>query len=119
MIHAQELLDGFDILFDTNTRLAHESVLLWASENEPDGWPTPAAVRRFATCYGVDLDTLAGLCGILAVKRGNSHCYCDSRRHPELVNRMNTTRFSRRALVAYGFYNTAAALSQGEGARVH
>ena len=119
MIHTQELLDGYDILFDTNTRLAHESVLLWAAENEPDGWPTPAAVRRFATCYGVDLDTLAGLCGILAVRRGNSHCYCDSRRHPELVNRMNTTRFSRRALVAYGFYNTAAALSQGAGARVH
>jgi len=119
MIHAQELLDGYEILFDTNTRLAHEAVLLWAAENEPDGWPTPAAVRRFATCYGVDLDTLAGLCGILAVKRGNSHYYCDSRRHPDLVNRLNSTRFSRRALVAYGFYNTASALSQGEGAAVH
>lgn len=119
MTHAQELLDGYEILFDTNTRLAHEAVLLWAAENEPDGWPTPAAVRRFATCYGVDLDTLAGLCGILAVRRGNSHYYCDSRRRPELVNRMNTTRFSRRALVAYGFYNTASALSQAEGAAIH
>lgn len=119
MIHAQELLDGYDILFDTNTRLAHEAVLLWAAENEPDGWPTPAAVRRFATCYGVDLDTLAGLCGILAVRRGNSHYYCDSRRRPELVNRMNTTRFSRRALVAYGYYVTAAAMIQRDRAAVH
>ena len=116
---AQELLDGYDILFDTNTRLAHEAVLLWSSENEPDGWPTPATVRRFATCYNVDLDTLAGLCGILAVRRGNSHYYCDSRRHPDLVNRLNSTRFSRRALVAYGFYNTAAAMAQGAGAAVH
>ena len=119
MIRAQELLEGSDILFDTNTRLAHEAVLLWASENEPDGWPTPATVRRFATCYNVDLDTLAGLCGILAVRRGNSHYYCDSRRRPELVNRMNSTRFSRRALVAYGFYNTASAMAQGAGAAVH
>lgn len=119
MMHAQELLDGYEILFDTNTRLAHEAVLLWAAENEPDGWPTPAAVRRFATCYGVDLDTLAGLCGILAVRRGNSHYYCDSRRRPELVNRMNTTRFSRRALAAYGFYATAAAMIQRDRAPVH
>lgn len=119
MIHAQELLDGYEILFDTNTRLAHEAVLLWAAENEPDGWPTPAAVRRFATCYGVDLDTLAGLCGILAVRRGNSHYYCDSRRRPELVNRMNTTRFSRRALAAYGFYATAAAMIQRDRAITH
>lgn len=119
MIHAQELLDGYPVLFDANTRLAHEAVLLWAQENEPDGWPTPASVHRFARCYGVNLDTLAGLCGILAVKRGNSHYYCDSRRHPELVNRMNSTRFSRRALVAYGFFATAAAMIQRDRAAVH
>ena len=116
---AEELLDGYPILFCTNTRLAHEAVLLWASENEPDGWPTPAAVHRFARCYGVDLDTLAGLCGILAVKRGNSHYYCDSRRRPELVNRLAPSRFSRRAISAYGFYLTAAAMAQGAGAAVH
>ena len=119
MITSQELLEGYPILFCANTRLAHEAVLLWAAENEPDGWPTPAAVHRFARCYGVDLDTLAGLCGILAVKRGNGHYYCDSRRHPDLVNRMNTTRFSRRALVAYGFFATAAAMIQRDRAAVH
>ena len=119
MIHAQELLDGYEILFDTNTRLAHEAVLLWAAENEPDGWPTAAAVRRFAACYGVDLDTLAGLCGILAVRRGRGHYYCDSRRHPDLVNRLSPTRFSRRALAAYGFYNTAAQMHSRGGVAIH
>ena len=119
MISSQDLIDGYDVLFCANTRLAHEAVLLWAAENEPDGWPTPAAVRRFATCYGVHLDTLAGLCGILAVKRGNGHYYCDSRRRPELVNRLAPSRFSRRAISAYGFYLTAAALAQGAGAAVH
>jgi hypothetical protein len=118
-ITGQELLDGYPVLFDSNTRLAHEAVLLWAAENEPDGWPSPATVHRFARFYGVHLDTLAGLCGILAVRRGRGHYYCDARRHPELVNRLSATRFSRRALVAYGFYNTAAALSHGEGAAIH
>lgn len=118
-ISSNELLDGYGILFDANTRLAHEAVMLWAAENEPDGWPTAAAVHRFARCYGVDLDTLAGLCGILAVKRGNGHYYCDSRRHPELVNRLSPTRFSRRALAAYGFYNTAAQMVQRSRAQVH
>jgi hypothetical protein len=119
MIGAQELLDGYDILFDANTRLAHEALLLWADENEADGWPTPASAHRFAKFYGVRLDTLAGLCGILAVKRGNSHYYCDSRRHPELVNRLSPTRFSRRALVAYGYFATAAAMIARSRAAVH
>ncbi len=119
MIHSQELMEGYDILFDTNTRLAHEALLVWAAENEPDGWPTPAAVHRFAKCYGVDLQTLAGLCGILAVRRGNSHYYCDSRRYPDLVNRLNSTRFSRRALAAYGFYATAVRMTQRDQAKVH
>ena len=52
------------------------------------------------------------------MRRGNSHYYCDSRR-PELVNRMNTTRFSRRALVAYGFYNTAVEMTMRDRDRVH
>lgn len=32
-ISAGELLDGYDILFDSNTRLAHEACLLWAQDN--------------------------------------------------------------------------------------
>lgn len=53
------------------------------------------------------------------MRRGNSHYYCDSRRHPDLVNRLNTTRFSRRALVAYGYFATAAKMIQRDRAVVH
>jgi hypothetical protein len=116
---AQELLDGYDTLFDTNTRLAHEAVLLWASENEPDGWPTPATVLRFARFYGVVVGELAGLCGILPYRLGNRTVFCDARRHPAHVHITSADRFNRRALIAYGFYNTAATLSQAEGAAVH
>lgn len=81
-ISAQELLDGYDILFDSNTRLAHEACLLWAQENEPDGWPTPATLWRFAKFYGVDVGQLSALCGVLTYKIGRKTVYCDSAGSP-------------------------------------
>jgi hypothetical protein len=117
VISSQELIDGYDILFSTNLRLAHEAVLIYAAETEPDGWPTPAMLVSFAKCYGVPLVELAGLCGILVCKLGNRTVFSDSRRCPEVVNRLSASKWSRRALVCYGFYNTAAAMSQG--GRVH
>jgi hypothetical protein len=116
---SEELLDGYDVLFPAPLRLAHEAVLTLAAETELDGWPTPAMLVRFARCYGVPLVELAGLCGILVSRIGRRTVFSDARRTPELVNRLNVSQWSRRALVAYGFYNTAAALSLGEGARVH
>jgi hypothetical protein len=115
----EELFDGYDILFSPELRLAHEAVLTAAAELSEDGWPTVPMILRWAKCYDVPVAELAGLCGILAVKRGNSHYYCDSRRHPELVNRLSPARFSRRALVAYGFYNNAALLIARSRAAVH
>lgn len=119
MISSQELIDGYDILFSTDLRLAHEAVLTCAAETEPDGWPTVPMLIRFAKCYGVPLDQLAGLCGVLVSKIGNRRVFSDSRRNPELVNRLNATMWSRRALVCYGFYNTAAHMASRDGARVH
>lgn len=116
---SEELLEGYDILFSPELRLAHEAVLTYAAETEPDGWPTSAMLVRFAKCYGVPLVELAGLCGILVSRIGRRTVFSDARRTPELVNRLNVYQWSRRALVAYGFYNTAAALSQGEGAAIH
>ncbi len=119
MLSGQELLDGYDILFSPELRLAHEAVLTLAAETEPDGWPTVPMLIRFAKCYGVPLDALAGLCGVLVSKIGNRTVFSDARRTPELVNRLNATKWSRRALVSYGFYNTAAQMASREGARVH
>lgn len=115
----QEILDGYELLFDTNLRLAHEALLHWSAENEPDCWPSPAAIVRFAACYSVPVPELAGLVGILTMKVGRKTVFCDARRNPELVNRNNASRFSRRALTAYGFYNVASAMSQRAGAAVH
>lgn len=119
MISSEELIEGYDILFSPELRLAHEAVLTLAAETEPDGWPTPAMLVSFAKCYGVPLEQLAGLCGVLVSKIGQRRVFSDARRNPELVNRLNVAQWSRRALVCYGFYNTAAAMSQGAGAVVH
>lgn len=118
-ISAQELLDGYDVLFSTDLRLAHEAVLTLAAETEPDGWPTVPMLIRFARCYGVPLEQLAGLCGVLVSKIGRRTVFSDARRHPALVNRLNATTWSRRALVAYGFYNNASLMLARDGARVH
>ncbi len=119
MIHIQELLDGYDILFDVNLRLAHEAVLTLAAETEPDAWPTVPMIVRWAKCYDVPLEQLAGLCGVLVRKIGNKTVFSDSRRCPELVNRTNASQWSRRALTAYGFYVTAATMTARDLAIIH
>lgn len=118
-ISAQELIDGYDVLFSPELRLAHEAVLTYAAETEPDGWPTVPVLIRFAKCYGVPLEQLAGLCGVLVRKIGNRTVFSDSRRCPELVNRINANMWNRRVLVAYGFYATAARMTMRDGDRVH
>lgn len=119
MIHSQELIEGYEVLFSVPLRLAHEAVLTASAELCDDGWPTVPMLIRFAKCYDVNVVELAGLCGILVSRVGNRTVFSDSRRCPELVNRLNSAKWSRKALVAYGFYNTASALSQGWGERVH
>jgi len=115
----QDLIDGYDLLFSSELRLAHEALLTFAAGVSEDGWPTSAMIWRFARCYDVPLAGPAGLCGFLVYRLGNRTVFCDARRHPAHVHITSTDRFSRQSLVAYGFYNTAAAMSEGVGASVH
>ncbi len=115
----QEILDGYDVLFPANLRLAHEAVLTAAAELSDDGWPTPAMIVKWAKCYDVPVVELAGLCGILVSKVGRRTVFSDSRRHPYLVNRLNAAQWSRRALVCYGFYNVAVEMTMRDRAAIH
>ena len=119
MISSQDLLDGYDILFSPELRLAHEAVLTYAAEMEPDGWPSVPTLWRFSRCYDVEVGQLSALCGVLTYKIGRKTVFCDSRRAPAQVRMTDTARFSRKVLVAYGFYANAAELSQRDGARLH
>ena len=115
----QELIEGYEVLFDANLRLAHEAVLTYAAEMEPDGWPSVPTLWRFSRCYNVDVGQLSALCGVLTYKIGRKTVFCDSRRVPAHVRITTPVKFSRKILAAYGFYATAAELSQRDGARVH
>lgn len=119
MISSQELLDGYDILFSPELRLAHEACLIWSAEMEPDGWPSIPTLWRFARCYDVPVGELAALCGVLTYKIGRKTIFCDSRRAPEVVHRTSARNFSRKVLAAYGYYATAAAMIQRDRTAVH
>ena len=115
---AEELIAGYDTLFDAPLRLAHEAILTYAAEVEPDGWPSVPTFWRFARCYDVDVGQLAALCGVLTYKIGRKTVFCDSRRAPGHVRMTDTARFSRKVLSAYGFFATASELSARDCARV-
>ena len=118
-ISAQELLEGYSILFSPELRLAHDAALLWAAEMEPDRWPSIPTLWRFSRCYGVDVGQLAALCGILSYKVGRKTIFCDSRRAPAVVHRTSARNFSRKVLAAYGYYVTASQLCARDRAVVH
>lgn len=118
-ISAQELLDGYDVLFSAQLRLAHEACLLWAAEMEPDGWPTIPTLWRFSRCYDVPVGELAALCGVLSYKVGRKTIFCDSRRVPAHVRMTSANRFSRKVLAAYGYYATAAEMIARDRAPAH
>lgn len=116
---AEELVAGYGVLFSPELRLAHEAVLTYAAEMEPDGWPSIPTLWRFSRCYDVDVGQLAALCGVLTYKIGRKTVFCDSRRAPGHVRMTDTARFSRKVLAAYGFFATASELSARDRARVH
>lgn len=115
----EDFLAAFDLLFSPQMRLAHEAVLRWADEMEPDGWPSIPTVLRFARCYDVPSGELAGLCGILSYRLGNRMVYCDATRTPAHVRMTPTGRFSRRVIAAYGYYVTAAQMAARDRAALH
>lgn len=118
MMTDQELLDGYDILFSPELRLAHEAVLTAAAELCEDRWPTIPMLVRWAKCYDVDVGQLAALCGTLSYKIGRKTVFCDSRRAPAHVRISDPVKFSRKVLAAYGFYATAADLIARDRARL-
>ena len=116
---SEQLLDGYDILFSPELRLAQEARLLWSAEMEPDGWPSIPTLWRFARCYGVDVGQLSALCSVLTYKVVRKTIFCDSRRAPGHVRMTTPNKFSRRVLAAYGYYATAPAMIQRDRAAVH
>lgn len=121
MTHDARLVAAIPVVFGDRMNLAHDAVLAFAAECEPDRWPSVPTILRFAACYQVCARELAALCGILSYRlspRGRV-VYVDAYRHPELARRTSPDRLPRRLLSAYGCYVAAAALAARDRAGPH
>ena len=121
MNHDTLIRDNAHLVLSPEIVLAHEALLKWASEFEPDAWPSIRSIIRFARCYEVNAQELAAMCGIVSYRmttRGKI-VWCDGQRFPELVRRTSPDRLSRRVLRAYGWFCAVAALVERDRAQVH
>ena len=120
MTRDRRIVDGYSIVFDESTRLAHQALLEWAAyDPEGDGWPTPADVARFARFYGIPAARLGGLFGLLSRRVGRRVVWADMARASEVGARIGVATFSHDALVAYGFFRASWAVFECDRATIH
>jgi hypothetical protein len=100
---------GYTILLSPELRLAHQALLAWANEMEPDGWPTPASVTRFAAFYGVSPASLGALFGLLSFRAGGRTVWCDEFREPGTARRAGPNRFGPTVTIPFGIFLAADA----------
>lgn len=117
--HDRTLVAGLPLVFGRRMALAHEALLRFAGECEPDRWPSVKSAIRFAAAHEVDAQVLAALVGIVSYRLspGGKLIFADAQRAPELVRRTSPGRLPGKVLAAYGLY--VAAATQAERARAH
>lgn len=115
----EDFLGHYDTLFSPKMQLAHQALLLWAEEMEPDAWPTVPTILRFARFYDVNPGELAALVGIIRIRVDGVTRYIDTYRQTEHVKSVKVPKTHRRNIVAYGFYVTAAELAARDRAALH
>jgi hypothetical protein len=113
------LVAGLPLVFGRRIALAHEALLRFAGECEPDRWPSVKSTIRFAAAHEVDAQVLAALVGIVSYRLSpkGKLIFADAQRAPELVRRTSPGRLPGKVLAAYGLY--VAAATQAERARAH
>ncbi|WP_415393717.1 hypothetical protein [Paracoccus sp. SJTW-4] len=114
MTDAEIASGGYQHLLTPELRLAHEALLRWAEECEPDGWPTPASVLRFAACYGVPSAPLGALFGLLSYRHGRQTAWVDDFRQPGFARMVGAEKFGRSVMASYGIFRAADAVLRRE-----
>ena len=66
LVWSRRIAEAYPTLFPRRLRQAHVALISWAEEANPDGWPTPSDVERFARLYGVPRGPLGALVGLLS-----------------------------------------------------
>lgn len=114
MTDAEIATGGYQHLLSPELRLAHEALLRWAEECEPDGWPTPVSVLRFAACYRVPAAPLGALFGLLSYRLGPRTVWADNFRQPGFARKVPSGKFSKPVLVSFGIFCAATATLRRE-----
>ena len=100
------IADAYADAFPRRLQQAHMALLTYAEDANPDGWPMPRDVVRFAKLYGVKQAPLGGLVGLL-VRRVNgcpTPVWIDALRHPEQASPYLIREHSREAIRAFGWF---------------
>jgi hypothetical protein len=104
----EQVVEGYDVLFDPLMRAAHRAALEYATITRDDQWPTPSIVSAFAQLYAVSAAELGAFFGLLSYRDGDRTVWVDAVRGP-VTAAMAAPYLSRGQSVAFGFMKCAVA----------
>ncbi|MBO9431113.1 hypothetical protein [Sulfitobacter sp. R18_1] len=105
-MNPETIAAAYPDLFPRRVQRAHMALLTWAEEANPDRWPTPPDVCRFARLYGVPRATLGALVGMLSMRHDSQtrETWVDAVRRPEDAPPHLIQRHSRDVIRAFGWF---------------
>jgi hypothetical protein len=103
---SEQVVGGYDVLFDPVARAAQRAVLEYAAVATGDRWPTPDMIAAFATLYDVPAAELGAFFGLLSYRDAGRTVWVDAVRGPTNTA-LAVTRLSREQAIAFGFLKCA------------
>ncbi len=105
-MNPETIAAAYPDLFPRRVQRAHMALLTWAEGANPDRWPTPPDVCRFARLYGVPRATLGALVGMLSMRHDSQtrETWVDAVRNPEDAPPHLIQRHSRDVIRAFGWF---------------
>jgi len=101
---AQEVVDGYDVLFTPLMRAAHRACFEKARLTREDGWPALADVLAFAKLFEVSAAELGAFFGYLSYQDGGRAVWVDVRAGE--VSSWAARRYAtREQAIASGFFS--------------
>ncbi len=110
---ADDIVEGYEVLFDPLMRAAHRACFERASLTRPDRWPTVSDCLAFAKLFGVDAAELAAFFGYLCWGERGRTVWVDALRGdvPTWLARQRSTRGQA---IAFGFQRAFAETVRSE-----
>ena len=102
----ERLAQAYALLFPSRLRKAHLALVAYAEGANPDGWPTPDDVHRFARMYGVPRAQLGGLVGMLCRREPGTRrdAWVDAVRRPDEATPFLIRQHPKEVLRAFGWF---------------